>query len=111
MTQVVRAGAWSVSSKGQGILQLTLIPTSELSLCADTGTKLGTSFLACVPLTHNNLFSQVATLNALKLSVALAPWMVMAWPPLSCCEDSLDSPSQCWACGRAADGTWGAVCV
>lgn len=60
---VVRAGAWNISSKGQGGPPVNAHPHIRAEPLA-AGIKLGTSFLACVTLTLNSLFPQMATLNA-----------------------------------------------
>lgn len=100
--QVVIAGAWNVSSKGQGVNSHPHIRDEPLA----AGTKLGTPFLACVTLTHSSLSSQVATLAS-----GLGPLNGHGLAPLPCGKGSLDSPSPCWACSRITDGTWGAVHV
>lgn len=69
---VVRAGAWNISSKGQGGPPVSSRPHIGAEPLA-AGTKLGTSFLACVTLTHNGLSSQMATLNAPSMEVSVAP--------------------------------------
>lgn len=108
VAQVVRAGAWSMSSKGWGHNSHSSIKAEPLCGCWDQAGH----FLPC----PCNLDSQQSFLSGghteyPKLVSSLSPLKGHCLAPAPCGEDSVDSPSQWWACGRAADSIGGAVCI
>lgn len=108
VAQVVRAGAWSMSSKGWVLNSHSHIRAKPLGGCWD---QAGHFLPGPCNLDSQWSFLSHGHTEYPKLVSSPSPLKGHCLAPAPCGEDSVGSPGQCWACGRAADSSRGAVCV